>query len=221
MRHLSQQADNRYSGYAECNVNATTGAYYCQCRTPEPPSAHHHEHNYIPCNLTVGKIAVVNESGWAHEAPDPTDPSPWENSDYRYWFYSSAQKFNTGTWYSTLAEGECSSSSSSARARASGGEQPCFWRLVSTVKRVTKSCHDSKVFEAVESAGKERFGACGQPLDRKGECWTLAFYDTFLGPKSNVTAYGADSGKGMDASVLEAAWAKAFDAEQDGGCPSL
>jgi len=216
------EADSRFSGYAECNVNSSTGAYDCQCRAPDPPNAPHghHQHRYIPCNRTVGKIAIVNESGWAHEAPDPSDPSPWESSDYRYWFYNAAQKFSNGVWYSTLAEGECDERASGS-SNSSANDAPCFWRLASTIKRVSKTCHDSKVFEAVEAVGKERFDVCKQPLDRKGECWTLAFYDTFLGPKSNSTSYAAGSPTGMPQSDLEAAWAKAFVAEEDGGCPAL
>lgn len=98
----------------------------------------------------------------------------------RYWFYNAAQKFSNGVWYSTLAEGECDERASGS-SNSSANDAPCFWRLASTIKRVSKTCHDSKVFEAVETVGKERFDVCKQPLDRKGECWTLAFYDTFLG----------------------------------------
>ncbi len=71
------EVDSRFSEYAECNVNSTTGEYYCECRAPLPPNVTHHHHHHwptVPCNDTVGKIAVVNESGWAHEYPDPTDP---------------------------------------------------------------------------------------------------------------------------------------------------
>ena len=71
------EADSRWSEYAECNVNSSTAKYTCECRLPLPPNAthhHHHHHPTVPCNNTVGRIAVVDESGFAHEIPDPSDP---------------------------------------------------------------------------------------------------------------------------------------------------
>ena len=79
------EADVRYSGYAECNVDASTaGKYECECRNNSAPSSHRHHHVTEPCNATVGRIAVVNESSFAHAPPDNTDPDPFRHSIYAY-----------------------------------------------------------------------------------------------------------------------------------------
>ena len=76
--------------YAECNVDPQSQQYACECENrtqqlrttlagmiggawPKP----------VPCNNTMGAIAVVNESSWAGQLPDPSDPSPWATSSYR------------------------------------------------------------------------------------------------------------------------------------------
>lgn len=99
----------------------------------------------------------------------------------RYWFYNTAQKFVEGLWYSTLGIGEC----------GAPGAQSCDWRLVQTVKRVSKTCQENNVYAAVEKVGAPCFARCSQPLKRATACYTFCFYDTVLGPASNTTAYPA------------------------------
>ena len=108
------EADARFSGYAECNTDNGT-AYYCECRDrsggggfgPDRRRLQHHHHTDVPCNATVGRIAVMNESSFASQAPDPSQPHSFLNSPYRFWYYNLAHKLPSGTWFSTLSKGEC------------------------------------------------------------------------------------------------------------------
>jgi hypothetical protein len=95
------EVENKSSEYAECNIEE--GVYSCECRNESAPSPHHH-HTTIPCQNPLGKIKVVDESGFARQLPDPSNP--YERSSYRYYFYNSAQKLG-GLWYSTLETGRC------------------------------------------------------------------------------------------------------------------
>ena len=81
----------------ECNLE--NGNYSCLCENRSAPVNHssHHHHSYIPCNTTVGKILVVDESGYAHEKPS-YDPHFGAPSAYRYYFYNSAQKFGASVF---------------------------------------------------------------------------------------------------------------------------
>ena len=130
------------------------GTYSCLCENRSAPTNHssHHHHSYVPCNTTVGKILVTNESGYAHEKPS-YDPRFGAPSAYRYYFYNSAQKFG-GYWYSTLSKGECGNP-------AAGGN--CTWRVAQRIKRIKKSCQTAYLFGVVEKAGDACFSACPQP----------------------------------------------------------
>ncbi len=102
------EADSRFSGYAECNTENGTG-YFCDCRqrsggggfsadgsgggggggggggTTRGRQLQHHHHSSVPCNATVGRISVLEESSFANQPPDPSQPSSWMNSPYRFW----------------------------------------------------------------------------------------------------------------------------------------
>jgi len=206
---LVLEVNQDFSEYAECNIDSGTGEYACQCRGNT--TGHHHGHHFpsVPCANTVGKVAVVNESGWAHEAPgsEPSPaPPPYEKSSYRYYFYNVAQKLQ-GNWFSTLQQGWC------------GHAGPnCTWRVVEQVKRINKTCQENFVFNVIEDKGKGCFDACPRPLDQSGACWTNCLYDTMLGPKSNSTVYGPGSSAGMAATTLVDAWVAPF---ADNGCPNV
>lgn len=201
------EADSRWSEYAECNVDSHTGKYLCECRDHHS----HHFHRPRPCNNTVGRIAVVNESGWAHEYPDPRDPF---TTAYRYFFYNAAQKFG-GIWYSTLGQGECGSV---AEPKAN-----CSWRIVETVKVISKKCQEDHVFGVVQQHGHECFDKCHQPLNRSTGCWTNCVYDTVFGKGSNHTAYPSSATSGMDTATVIDAWLGPFETSDPdkGGCPNL
>eukprot|EP01052_Picozoa_sp_SAG31_P020539 SAG31_NODE_1548_length_7914_cov_5.353423_11_plen_160_part_00 len=94
------EADRRFSGYAECNVNASErGVYDCECRDRSGGAgrrqlqSHHRHHPSVPCNATVGRILVLNESGLASHAPGPNS---FMQSPYAFWYYNLAQKLVTG-----------------------------------------------------------------------------------------------------------------------------
>lgn len=209
------EASSAFGEYAECNVNQSTGAYYCECENRTAPRPPHHYPALVPCPNNVGKIMVVNESGWAHEVPNSTDPlAPiWERSAYRYYFYNAAQKLG-GTWYSTLRQGDCAVAQS---------QDNCTWRHVETVKRVSKKCQLDKLFSVVEVEGQDCFQTCsgtGAQRNTTTGCWTSCFYDTVFGESSNRTAYPVGSSAGMNQTVLVEAWLAAFKDVADGGCPA-
>jgi hypothetical protein len=202
---LTVEVEDDFSEYAECNI--ADGVYSCDCRG----SSYNHYHPvYVPCSDRVGRIPVVNESGWAHEKPDGTGP-PFMNSAYRYYFFNTAQLLQ-GMWYSTLSNGQCGHAGTN-----------CTWRVAETVKRVSKDCQQQTVFEAVQEHGAECFDGCPKPLNVSTACWTNCFYNTMLGPNANSTAYPTGAGAGLDADDLVAAWLRPFESDDPtkGGCPGI
>jgi hypothetical protein len=168
------EADSRYSEYAECNI--ANGTYSCECRDEHFPPIDQriakpppHHHPTVPCNATIGKILVVNESGYAHDKPS-YDPHFGAPSAYRYYFYNSAQKLG-GLWYSALSNGECGNP-------AAGGN--CTWRVAKRIKRIKKSCQTAYLFSVVEKVGTKCFSSCSQPLNTSTACWTSCFYGESL-----------------------------------------
>jgi hypothetical protein len=222
------EADSRFSGYAECNVNATAnGTYDCECRDRSGDDAalglprhrrklQHHHHRDVPCNATVGRILVLNESSFASVPPTPSGPPSFLNSPYRFWYYNLAQKLPTGTWYSTLGKGECGNPASHGT---------CAWRILRRVKTVAKKCQEENVLSRVETIGAACFQGCPgkKPVARDTKCWTDCFYDTVIGPRSNSTAYPNGSAQGVDSELLTGAWLAAFRSSdpKHGGCPDL
>ena len=199
---------DQWSEYAECNID--NGTYSCECRNHSSAA---HYHSYVPCSNPVGKIAVVNESGYASRLPDPRDP--WENSTYRYYFYNAAQKLG-GLWYSTLEAGNCD--------RPGITHANCTWRVAKLVKRVSKACQQDRVFSVVERQGIDCFSSCGPQRNTSSACWTRCFYDTVFGPNAGSTAYPAGGPTvGMPAADIVAAWTAPFESEDParGGCPAV
>jgi hypothetical protein len=201
------EMSNEWSEYAECNV--ANGTYSCIC---ENRTGTGHHHSRVPCTNPVGKIRVVNESGFASRLPDPSDP--YERTAYRYYFYNAAQKLG-GLWYSTLEEGNCD--------RPGISQANCTWRIAETSKRVSKTCQESHVFDVVEERGAACFQQCGPARNLSTACWTNCFYDTVFGPKSNATAYPVGSNVGMDAQEIVDAWLAPFRSSDaaKGGCPAV
>ena len=85
------EATRVFSGYAECNVNASAnGTYDCECRDRSAGGGgrrqlQHRHHSDVPCNGTVGKILVLNESEFASQAPSSAGQPSFMNSPYRFW----------------------------------------------------------------------------------------------------------------------------------------
>ena len=204
---LVEVAGNDWSEYAECNI--FNGSYSCECRNNSDHSHHHHHHTDVPCQNPVGRINVTDESGFARDLPDTSNP--YENTSYRFYFYNAAQKLG-GIWYSTLSTGNCD-----AGGAAGVPQKNCTWRVVEQVKRVDKVCQESKVFDVVEQQGAACFKRCSADgsvhRNLTDGCWTKCFYDTALGPNANSTAYPANATvqHGMPAQVLRDAWVAGMD----------
>jgi len=199
------ETERIFSEYAECNI--ANGAYSCECRNN---SASGYPVPSIPCSNPVGRIDVVNESSWGNQIPNMNNP--WERSSYRYYFYNAAQKLG-GVWYSTLESGRCD--------RPDIEQSNCTWHVVSQVRRVAKSCQESFVFDAVETAGASCFEQCSADgkvhRNTTDGCWTGCFYDTALGPQSNATAYPAlNTSVGMSGEALVEAWVNGVES-----CPKV
>jgi len=100
--------------------------------------------------------------------------------------------------------------------------------VLAPVKRVSKTCQEAAVFDAVERAGAPCFRTCsadGQVHRNLTDgCWTHCFYDTVLGPDSNKTAYPSNSsGVGMTGAAIKDAWLAGFGSTDParGGCPPV
>ena len=133
------------------------------------------------------------------------------------WYVRLAGKLG-GMWYSTTRAGMCSSSSSSS--------PPCSWRLIETVKRVTKACSDDSVYRYIEERdGAGCFSACQKPSgggrrNTSDECWVRCLYVTVLGPASGDQNPRA---RGLSRAEMLEAWGRPFASDDPvrGGCPAL
>ena len=134
------------------------------------------------------------------------------------WYLSLAEKLG-GMWYSTTRAGMCSSSSATS-------SPPCSWRLLETVKRVTKACSDDSVYRYIEERdGAGCFSACQKPLgggrrNTSDECWVRCLYVTVLGPASGDHNPKA---RGLSRAEMLEAWGRPFASDDPvrGGCPAL
>lgn len=195
--------------YAECNVNETghgTGPpiYTCLC------------HSRGLCNHSVG-VQEVRKLPW-YRLPSPGSPAP------DFWRYNLAQRIG-GQWWSTVGAvdgvggGECTE----GKASPAG----CTWRLVDTVKVVSKDCADKSMNAAVVRAGQGTgcFHKCPQPTNTTSACWINCFYDTVLGSKGSSQPINAShhATDGLSNSQLLAMWNAPFlrSDQKNGGCPAL
>ena len=130
------------------------------------------------------------------------------------WYVALADKLG-GMWYSTTRSGMCSAD-----------DAPCSWRLLETVKRVTKTCSDDSIYRYIEGRDSSGcFSACPQPLggarrNTSDECWVRCLFVTVLGPAS-----GGDNpmATGLSREEMLEAWGRPFasDDPNRGGCPAL
>lgn len=114
-----------------------------------------------------------------------------------------------GDWYSLPAEGECRAEPEAAIA-AGKQEKGCSW-TASLVKFVNETCITDRVDKAVMSRNSACFDGCP---DTDAVCWQECY---FTGLAGNATA-GLEP---MTADTLQQLWLSSFQAESDGGCPTL
>merc|ERR1719265_2421035 len=141
------------------------------------------------------------QSGWWNRKCYSDDP------EWQCWQKNLPRKTG-GWWYSTLAEGQCSSDSEVGS---------CGWKALS-LHTVRNSCLKEKVMMAVENTSRSCFGGCG-PRNITSTCYIGCFMDAILGPqarKSSSSALG-----GMPMTDIVKAWDSAFLAESEGGCPAV
>lgn len=113
-----------------------------------------------------------------------------------------------GFWYSTLAEGQCTSSSKGS----------CGWaaQSLTTIKEECLKDHLMTSVEAFDTTGC--FHGCGV-RNTTSPCWIGCFFDTILGEnggKSISLPLG-----GMPMSAIEKSWAGAFLPKEQGGCDTV
>ena len=93
--------------------------------------------------------------------------------------------------------------------------------MVSVDKIVTKQCHNSVFFSAVQDAAPDCFNACGtDKTNSSSPCWAECFYGAVLGPGGTKPG-GAITGIPLD--TLITTWLKPFASNDTsaGGCPSV
>jgi len=184
--------------YAECNVNENTSTYTCECRGAPHNSCTNH---------TVGVQTVRSLPFFGKPKPGSNAPS--------WWRYNLAQLIG-GNWWSTVGSGQCLA-----------GTQPpaagCSWRLVKTVKRVNKTCHDASVNKAVMSRQPACFAGCLQPTNTSSTCWVDCFFKAVLGPEGGTEAVTNTSAGIIPLADLLAMWEAPFASDDPaaGGCPAL
>ena len=207
---LTLEVDDRYGKYSMCNV----------CIDGKDPLGHGRGQG---CSMTGGPGGAPEyvcecqgdckrwEIGWESVAeffkrlkPRSSTPS------VDWWRYNAAQKLG-GSWYSTLAQGQCKPTSNW-----------CGWRVVKTDKRVSKACADESIFSYIESKSKSTcFDTCKKGQGRfKDPCWVKCLFDAVLG--SGAEKGEVDTTGGMSLEDLDAAWARPFDFDEaQGGCAAL
>ena len=178
-----------------------------QCSGCEIPEGHYNcscgHSSYVRCNGTVG-IEKPNATFGQHGGG---------GKDYAYWNQNAARKFG-GNWYTTTDAGLC----------APGQERSpsCTWRIVQTVKRVSKNCLDASILRTVTAANKTCFSACAQPNNLSSVCTTRCLFATVLGPTGGSAVWNEGSG-GLPAQQLLAAREAPFVSSDParGGCPAV
>ena len=128
-----------------------------------------------------------------------------------------------GMWYSTTRAGMCFETLADGGG-VGDGDARCSWRLLETVKRVSKSCSDDSIYSYIEARDKaDCFSACHAPSsgsrNTSDECWVRCLFVTILG---DGAAAAAASG-GLSRSQLLEAWERPFASDDPslGGCPAL
>jgi len=227
---LTLEVDDRYSGYAACNVaiNGTdpfnpggyckTDTYCCDCMAID--DGHRKK---VPCNDTVGSENLYASFGeFLHAGCRRSifDPHPSKMDCYRGNVFAKLNATNHGTWYSSLDKGYCGATTGGAAtssSSSSSSSSSCKWRVASVDKIVERSCH-TRVFGAeVGKAAPACFDACGdQKANTSSPCWVDCFYEAALGPDAGKPG---GTGGGLPTEALVAAWEKPFLPEAEGGCP--
>eukprot|EP00038_Savillea_parva_P014792 m.217466 g.217466 ORF g.217466 m.217466 type:complete len:413 (+) comp29115_c0_seq1:66-1304(+) len=171
-----------------------------------------------PDHTALGTVTVGQFFGDVATRPIPPESPPWA-----YWKTGLVLKFGAGIWYSTVSAttipspvgGECTD----------GHARPpnCSWRVVSEVKRVSKTCSDASVNAFVQASDQRGcFNAC-PPNDRTNTsslCWVECFFDTLLGQNSSTHV---NTTGGLPLESASTAWRRPFASEDptQGGCPPL
>jgi hypothetical protein len=199
-----------YGPYGRCNVcfnhttsmgdhNCTNGEYVCDCGGWGS--------QHTACGETVGWENVTEMFSFMSRSCRQGSPA------YECWQGATLKKTitpTTGIWYST--------------PKAGYGKT---WKVAEVIKRVSKTCSDTAINEAVERAGFSSgcFSKCGphatgSSRNTSDPCWITCFEDTVLGPEAGTP--GGDVA-GLPLSELEAAWESAFASTDpsQGGCPAL
>lgn len=213
---LTLEIDERYSGYAACNVGINgsdpfghpckSDTYCCLCHVNGSMKED------APCNATLGYENVYEQFGqWITPGgckPSKYQPHPRPSDCYAAAAFTKLNEVNHGSWYSSLDLGYCGAPGSA-----------CTWRVVSVDKIVQRSCHATVFGAAVQKNGDPGclLGCGSQATNVSSPCYVDCFYKAALGPESG-TVGGAIAGMSLD--ELQAAWRLPFSLESEGGCPA-
>ena len=199
------------------NYNYTTpgvGTYSCSCRGA-PQSF---------CNASVGRSDVATRE----------QPPYGRGENWQWWRVNLARKMR-GNWYSTVASGECSSSTSSSTSKAAvnanvtvnagvgagvgaAAAAGCTWSLKKTVRTITSQCLLNRVGDAVVDHDSTCFQSCAQPKNISSPCFVDCFMANVLGPDGGSKLISPTDG--IPLSTIEDAWNTAFAPAASGGCPN-
>ena len=167
VRELNLEVDSRFTQYSLCNVcvngsdnhgnnHCQDGTYTCTC-----PS-----YGGGGCNASIGARACNRMGGRSCYSREP---------NWSCWRGKTAMKTVDGMWFSTLANGLCNSTASF-----------CTWRVLEVAKRVSQSCLNNNLYDAVEGYNRSAFAPCGT-RNTSSTCWIEAFYDSFQGKMEGAT----------------------------------
>ena len=117
-------------------------------------------------------------------------------------------------WYSLLDYGACSLHASPAAN--------CTWNVTRVEKIVSKACHATSFFGAVQAARPSCFSQCASStVNASDPCYIRCFYEAVLGPTAG-RPFGKVEG-GLPLVDVLAYWKRPFESEDaaQGGCPAL
>lgn len=190
-------------GYHKCVWHAVTA------RCGDPPDK-------VVCNHTLVGSLNLSLVNWGQNPQPGFTPSTVD-----YWHANVLRKIR-GLWYSTWADGECRPDDPS--------QVFCSWRVVATVKKISKECSDA-AFNAVIVQGDKIapwgarcFDGCSaaEQKNTTSKCWLECFYANVLGRNGSSQFMNYSSPEsGIPLSELRTTWNRPFLPVAQGGCPSV
>jgi hypothetical protein len=238
------------AGYARCNIAA--GTYSCQC----PQSSGSHNYGPCSGRVGVENVTRQFGKVHQHGGGGGRPPPAWECWKANLALKLGTAGPANSTWYVPHAHapalrthamfaGPCGVPISvrtgleftyaapvllvtkyAPRYSTPIEGQGKYWKVLSTTKRINKTCSDAVILARVKAKNSDCFKACPQPDNATSTCFITCWYDTVIGPDGGSEHF--DPFAPLEPTVLTnaeivEAWEAPFrsDDPEQGGCPPV